>query len=79
MPSVLRTRGTGNKLEYGKFPLSTSVHFCAVWVTGHRQPGGCGVSCLEISKSCLDVVLRTLLWVSLLEWGWTEWTQKSLP
>lgn len=26
---------------------------------------GCGVSSLEISKSCLDMSLGTLLWVSL--------------
>jgi len=51
MPSVPRTRGTGNKLEHRKFPLSTSVHFCAVWVTEHRQPGGCGAFLLgDIQK-----------------------------
>lgn len=33
----------------------------------HRLPTGCGVSSLEMSKSHLDVALRILVWVSLLE------------
>lgn len=32
-------------------------------------PRGSGISCLEISKSLLDVIPGTLLWVSLLEHG----------
>ena len=33
----------------------------------HRLPRGCGVSSLELSRSCLAVGLCTLLWVVLLE------------
>ena len=33
---------------------------------------GYRVSSLEISKSCLDVMLSTLLWVPLLEQRWDE-------
>ena len=33
----------------------------------HRLPRGCGVSSLELSRSCLAMGLGTLLWVVLLE------------
>ena len=35
----------------------------------HRLPRGCGVSSLELSRSCLAMGLGTLLWVVLLEQG----------
>lgn len=40
---------------------------------------GCGVTSLEILKSHLDMILDTLLWVSLLEQGLERMTQRSLP
>jgi len=40
---------------------------------------GCGVSSLGISKSLLDVVLGSLLWVSLLEQEvWSKWPPEVL-
>ena len=35
--------------------------FCAVQVTEHGLPGGCGISSLGIPKRCLDVGLSTQL------------------
>ena len=35
----------------------------------HRLPRGCGVSSLELSRSCLAMGLGILLWVVLLELG----------
>lgn len=45
----------------------------------HRLRIGSAVSSLEIFRSGLDVGLGTLLWVSLLEWGWARQAQGSLP
>ena len=68
VPSA-RTRGSGHKLELGKFPLNYRKNFCAVQLKEHRYrlPRGCGTSSLEIFQSLLDMVLCPLLWVSLLE------------
>ena len=44
----------------------------------HRLPRGCRVSSLRIFQSHLDVVLGTLLWVSLLEKDLGRGTQSSL-
>jgi len=54
-----------------RFPLNTRQHCCAVQVPEHwhRLPTGCGISSLGMAKSCLDVGLGPLLWVSLLERG----------
>lgn len=45
----------------------------------HRLPGGCRVSSLESSKSCLVVGLGFLFWEPCLNRGWTRWTQRTLP
>ena len=49
----------------------------------HRLPRGCGVSSLELSRSCLAMGLGILLWVVLLEQGLghrdTEGRRKALP
>lgn len=64
-----RTRGSGHKLELGRFCLNTGEHSCAVWVMEpwHRLP--CGVSLLEIFKICWDAVLGNLLQVALFAQG----------
>jgi len=51
----------GHKQKHGTFLLNTRQHFCAVMEHWHRLPRGCGVSFLEISESCLDMGLGTLL------------------
>lgn len=65
-----RTRGSGHQLEHGSFLLNIRKHFLAVWVTEswHKLPRE-AVGCLplETFSSCLDMVLGTLLKVSLLE------------
>lgn len=38
----------------------------------------CGIL-QEIFRSCLDIGLGSLLWVALLDWGRSRWTQRSLP
>lgn len=51
--------------DHGKkhiFPVRKSKHW-------HRLLRGCGISCLEIFKSSLDVSLGVLIWVVLLEQG----------
>ena len=70
VPST-RTRGDGHKLAHRKLPLNIGKQFRAVQMTEHwqRLPRGCGVSSLQISRNCLDMVLSTLHLVSLLEEG----------
>lgn len=67
-----KTRISGHKMDRHnrKLCLTIGKHFYAVQVFEpcYRLPRGCKVS-LESSKSCLDVVLGTFLWVSLLEQG----------
>lgn len=50
------------------YDLDIRQHFCVMQVMEHWHglPRGCGVSSMEILRSCLDVVLGILLWVSLL-------------
>lgn len=69
IPSA-RTRDSGHKMGRRRFCVTIRKHFCALQVTLVQiSKRGCGISFLEISKSCLNVVLGTLLWVSLLEQG----------
>jgi len=62
-------------------PSEQQEHCCAVQVMEHwhRLPRGCGVSSLEVSRSCLAVGLGTLLWVALLQRGWDWGTRRALP
>ena len=67
---------TQNKKQYektGTEKVPTKHHkvlfFVGDWVLEQFAAEYCGVFFLEISKSCLDVVLGTLLWMSLLKWG----------
>ena len=71
--SKARKRDLEHKLEHRRFPLNTRKLICAVQVLEHQHRLPTEVS-LEISKSCLDAVLGTLLWVSLLEQrlGWMD-------
>ena len=52
--------GTGTPSEH-----QAALPCCAVPKHWHRLPRGCGVSSLEVSRSCLDVGLGTLLWVAI--------------
>ena len=69
----MRTRGNGYKLP------AHQEHFCTVEVMEHWHmlPRGCGVSSLETSKSCLDKGLGTLLWVALLELGFSQMASRD--
>ena len=59
-----KTRGSGHKLENGKFQLNTRKNFFTLRVTEHwnRLPGQVVVSSfLEIFKTHLDAFLCNLL------------------
>jgi len=59
-----RTRGNGHKLKHMKVPLNIMKNFSTVRVTEqwHRLPREVAKSlCLEVFRSCLDVVLSNLL------------------
>jgi len=67
-----RTRGNGHKLKQRKFQLNTKKKFFTLRVTEcwNRLPTGVVDSpSLEIFKTRLDVVLCSLLWVTLLWQG----------
>ena len=59
MVTSARTRGNGHKLQHRRYSLYTRKKFCAVWVieNKYRLPRGCGISSLEIFRSCLDMGL----------------------
>ena len=69
--SNIKTMGSGIKLEQKRLRLTIGKHFCAVRVPEHWHclTRNCEISCLEIFRSCLHIVLGTLLWVSLLGTG----------
>lgn len=52
-----------------RFSLNTRKYFVTAQMTEHwhRLPRSCGVSSLEIFKSCPGIDLSTLLWVALLK------------
>ena len=78
-----RTRGNGHKLKQRKFQLNTRKNFFPLRVTEHwhRLPREAVESpSLEIFKPCLDAVLCSLLWVTLLREGvGLDDPQRSLP
>jgi len=70
------TRGNGHKLKHGKFQLNRRKNFFPLRVMEpwNRLPREAVVSAsLEILKTCIDKVLCSLLWVTLLrQGGWTR-------
>jgi len=78
-----RTRGNGHKLKPRKFQLSMRKNFFPLRVTEpwNRLPREFVESpSLEIFKTHLDVVLCSLLWVTLLWQGvGLDDPQRSLP
>jgi len=78
-----RTRGNGHKLKPGKFQLNMRKNFFPLRVTEpwNRLPREVRDSpSLEIFKTHLDVVLCSLLWVTLLVQGvGLGDPQRSLP
>ena len=71
-----RTRGNGHKLKHRKLQLNPRKNFFPLRVTEPwtRLPKGAVESpSLEILKTLLDVVLYSLLWLTLLrQEGWTR-------
>jgi len=66
-----RTRGNGFKLKVRRFRLDIRkkiLHTEGGEALAQVTQRGCGVSSLEIFRSCLDVVLHTLLWVGPNGW-----------
>jgi len=83
MPSD-RTRGNGHKLKQRKFRLNRRKNFFPLRVTEPwpRLPREVVESpSLEIFRTCLDKILCSLLWVTLLWWGGVgpDDRQRSLP
>lgn len=69
----------GTHEEYTKFLLNIRNHFILlVMQHWHRLPREAEKSpSLEIFRSCLDMVLGTLVWVSLLGQGWDQLSSRG--
>jgi len=78
-----RTRGNGHKLKQRKFQLKMRKNFFPLRVTEHwnrLSREAVESPSLETFKTCLDAVLCSLLWVTLLQQGvGLGDPQRSLP